>query len=353
MRNFFRGVRRHIGRLDANQLREQYEIIADEADFLETLFVSNSEGIIVLDPTGKIVRHNPAATSLLGMEPAQALEFLAPPVGKASKREIGLSYPEEKSLEMRTVPFKSGTLVYLRDMTAEKERTEEELRRGATKAVRDLASGVAHEIANPLNAISLNLQLLEREHPNDESLAVCRAQISRLEQILRSFLQALKPSRPALARGNLAQPLKNCLAALKMELEEKEITVNLQIASALPSVAIDTAQFEQVFFNILKNAMEAAGYGGKIEIDVSCDDNDSIVRISDNGKGIPQELMAHLFEPYRTTKDKGTGLGLMISSRIVRDHGGSIAAESSPEGTSFTIHVPRIERRIRRINNKG
>lgn len=350
MRNFFQGVRKRIGKLDAELLREQYRLIADEADFLDALFLENSEGIIVLGERGEVVKSNPAARSLLGMEPVDALPSLEIPLGIASKREMSITYPDERTLEMRTLPVKAGTLVYLRDITAEKARTEEELRVGATKAVRDLAAGVAHEIANPLNAISLNLQLLERERPDDESIKVCRQQIARLDSILRGFLQALRPSRPNLMPGSVAEPLKNCLATLKQQFEERRISVTLDMPAAIPAVAIDKTQFEQVYFNLLKNALEAVPDGGAIDIDVSSDDNDAIVSIRDNGSGIPSDQVAHLFEPYRTTKEKGTGLGLMISARIVRDHGGTIAAASKPgEGTCFTIRIPRIERRIRAL----
>lgn len=350
MRNFFKGVRRRIAKLDAAQLREQYALIADEADFLDKLFIVNSEGIIVLDENGSVVKSNPAAQTLLGMAPENAVASLEIPLGRASKREVTITYPDERTLEVKTLPVKSGTLVYLRDMTAEKKRTEEELRVGATKAVRDLAAGVAHEIANPLNAISLNLQLLARERPDDESLKVCQEQIARLESILRGFLQALRPSKPNLAPGNLAEPLKNCLAALKGQIEERRVHVTLDMPGALPTVALDRAQFEQVYFNLLKNALEALHEDGQIAIDVRADDNDVIVVIRDNGEGIDPGQLVHLFEPYRTTKDKGTGLGLMISARIVRDHGGTISAESAlGRGTAFTIRIPRLERRIRAL----
>lgn len=350
MRNFFKSVRKRIGKLDAAQLREQYDLIAEEAEFLDKLFLANSEGIIVLDETGHVLKSNPAASDLLGMKPENALDSLDVPLGRASKREVRITYPDERSLEVKTVPMKIGTLVYLRDITAEKARSEEELRTGATKAMRDLAAGVAHEIANPLNAISLNLQLLERELPGDESLKVCREQIERLSAILHGFLMALRPSRPNLAPGSIADPLKNCIATLKSQIEERRIAVMLNVPNVLPQVAIDKAQFEQVYFNLLKNSIEALHDGGKIEIDVSSDDVDAIVVVRDNGEGMPEEQLLHLFEPYRTTKDKGTGLGLMVTARIVRDHGGSISAESKiGAGTTFTIRVPRLERRIRAL----
>ena len=161
MKSFFDGVRRHIGNMDAEHLLEQYRRLSDEVSSLDTLFSTISQGIIVLDERGEVAKSNPAARELLGMEPEDALQMLAIPHGKSSKREIDITYPEARSLEIQTMPMGDGMLVCLRDVTAERERTEEELKIGATRAVRDLAAGVAHEIGNPLNALSLNLQLLK------------------------------------------------------------------------------------------------------------------------------------------------------------------------------------------------
>lgn len=350
MKGFFDGVRRHIGKLDAQHLREQYERLSDEAASLDTLFETIDQGIMVLDERGDIAKSNPAARELLGMKPEDALTSLAIPLGRASKRQIDVTYPEPRALELRTVPMGAGTLVYLRDITAERERTEEELRAGATRAVRDLAAGVAHEIGNPLNALSLNLQLLKRTSGGSAEVDECLRQVERLAGIIQGFLQALRPSKPNLARGSVADPIKNCLKTMKPQFEERRVSVTLDLPGTLPPVALDTAQMEQVFFNLLKNAMEAIKDGGAIDITLSYDDNDVVAAISDDGLGMPPELVAHLFEPYRTSKEHGTGLGLMISARIVRDHGGSIAVESSPgSGTTFKIRLPRIERRIRAL----
>ncbi len=351
MKDFFKGVRRHIGKLDADHLREQYARLADEAVSLDTLFMTIAQGIIVLDENGAIVKSNPAAHDLLGMDPQDALDSLAIPMRKASKREIDISYPEKRALELQTVPMDAGTLVYLRDITAEKERSEEELRAGATRAVRDLAAGVAHEIGNPLNALALNLQLLQRLHKDEPEVGECLRQVERLDHILKGFLQALRPSKPNLAPGSVAEPVKNCLSLMKPQFEQRSISITLDLPGALPPVALDKEQIEQVFFNLVKNAMEAIRDGGRIDIAMTSDDNDVIVRLTDDGLGMDSEQVVHLFEPYRTTKARGTGLGLMISARIVRDHGGTIAVESSPgAGTTFTIRLPRLERRIRALN---
>ena len=350
MKNFFKGVRRHIGRLDAGQLREQYNLVADEAEFFDLILSTIDRGILVLDDRGEVKFENAAVKSLVGMDGAQAVEALALPLGKASRREMSTTYPESRFLEVQTFPMKEGTLVQIRDTTAERKRSEEELRVGATQAVRDLAAGVAHEIGNPLNAIALNLQLLQRRLKGDETVAECLHQVSRLDGIIRGFLSALRPSKPNLVAGSVADPLAACLKTLKRQFEDRRISVTLDVPGVLPGVAVDKAQMEQVFFNLLKNSLEAMKDGGKIEIAVGADDSDVAVTVKDSGEGMTKEQLAHLFEPYRTTKTGGTGLGLMVTARIVRDHGGTIAAESAPgEGTTFTVKLPRIEKRIREL----
>ena len=350
MKDFFRSVRRHIGKLDAGHLREQYMLMSEELESVDTLLDAIDRGIVVLDENAAVTRFNPAAESLLGAEPGPALKALDIPLGVGSKREVAVSYPERRFLELQTIPIRTSTIVYIRDVTDEKARTEEELRAGATKAVQDLAAGVAHEIGNPLNAISLSLQLIERDPTDKDTLKTCMEQVKRLDGIIRDFLAALRPHRPNLKPGSPAEPLKRCLDTLREQFVERKIQVTLNVPAALPHVALDANQVEQVFFNILKNALEAMQDGGAITITLASDDDWVTVAFRDTGLGMDAEQLAHLFEPYRTTKEKGTGLGLMISKRIVADHGGTIDAASTPgEGTTFTIKIPRLEKRVRQL----
>ena len=350
MKDFFRSVRRHIGKLDAGRLREQYLLMSEELESVDALLDAIDRGIVVLDGNAAVVRFNPAAETLLGADPAEALKALDLPLGVGSKREVAVSYPEHRVLEVQTIPVHASTIVYVRDVTDEKARTEEELRAGATKAVQDLAAGVAHEIGNPLNAISLSLQLIERDPTDKETLRTCREQVKRLDGIIRDFLAALRPRRPNLRPGSPVEPLRRCLDTLREQFVERKIRVTLNVPAALPAVALDANQVEQVFFNILKNALEAMKDGGAVTLTLGSDDDWVSVSVRDTGVGMDAEQLAHLFEPYRTTKEKGTGLGLMISKRIISDHGGTIDAESRPGGgTTFTVRFPRLEKRVRQL----
>jgi len=351
MKDFFKGVRKHIGKLDAAHLREQYELVSDELARSETLLHALKEGIILLDGAGAVIRANPAATALFGMTPDDFIPTLTIPLGKSSRREIEITYPETRTLELQTMPLDENTVLIVRDTTAERARAAEEAETGATKSVSDLAAGVAHEIGNPLNALALNQQLIIRNPEKAvEKATQSLAQIKRLDGIIRGFLSALRPQKPNLVPGSVAEPLKNCLAAMRPQFEERRIAVTLDIGTALPPVALDKDQMEQVFFNLVKNALEAMKDGDAISIRIDSDDRDVLVSFKDTGVGMSDEQLAHLFEPYRTTKEKGTGLGLMITARIVRDHGGSISVESEPgRGTEFTVRLPRLERRVRAL----
>ena len=341
MKTFFQSVLKHIDRLDADKLREQYRLVTDEVSFFDTILSAMKEGVVVYDLAGEIVYRNPAADQLPDIEVA---------LGTASRSEVSLTYPDERTLEIQTIPFERGTLAMIRDVSAERARTAEELERGAAKSVCDLAAGVAHEIGNPLNAISLNLQMLERDPSDREAIDICKSQVRRLDGIIRGFLGALRPAKMVLTPGSIAEPLKNCLAALKGQFEERRINVTLDVPAALPPVALDKDKMEQVFFNLVKNALEAMKDGGSLDIVLSVDDRDVTVTFRDSGLGMSGEQLAHLFETYRTTKEHGTGLGLMISARIVRDHGGTIAARSKEgEGTVFTVSLPRLEKRVRAL----
>lgn len=379
MRGFFNKVAEHIDKLDAEGQRKQYRLLVEELSFYESVFRSLREGVLVVDAAGTTVYANEAVARLTGFDGAKAKgrpirhilpdwdwdNLLAPSdEGKGWTRqascEIEVTYPERRILEIQATPSANGTVLLVRDVTLSRAQEENARETSRTDAVRDLAAGVAHEIGNPLNAISLNLQLLAREfrrEPDEErrtrllhDIATSQNEVKRLEGIIKGFLSALRPAKLNLVPGSILDPLTNTLDALKAQFEDRRIQTQLSLPTALPTVLVDCAQMEQVFFNLVKNAIEAMKDGGSLDIEVAADDRDVQVVFRDNGTGMDAATLAHIFEPYQTSKEQGSGLGLMLSRRIVHAHGGEIDVESKPgAGTAFTVRIPRLEKRVRRL----
>ena len=344
---FYDKVADRIGKLDAEGLRRQYKALTDEIGFFESIFNSLDEGIVVLDDNGRVKYANATGHELiplLGMdEPA---EDDAPSTDGVSVKEIEITYPEHRIIEVKRI----GRVIKLRDVTAKRAQDADAVESGRADAVGEMAASMAHEIGNPLNALSLNLQLLRRKYPEEGDLTIAQRELERLNGIIREFLGAFRPAKAHLAPGFAADPLKDALAALKNVFEDRRIRVSLDLPRTMPAVAIDRAQMEQVFFNLMKNALEAMKDGGELTIEIKHDDMSVSVVFRDSGVGMSDEALAHLFEPYRTTKKKGTGLGLMISRRIVAAHGGEIAVASEEgRGTTFTVRLPRLEKRVREL----
>ncbi len=159
----------------------------------------------------------------------------------------------------------------------------------------------------------------------------------------------MRPTAPRRERRDLHALLHETLRLLEHELESRKITVELDLAPMFPAVSIDPGQFQQVFYNLIRNAYQALpSEVGRITIRTRFNDYETVISIEDNGTGISPEHMGAIFEPYHTTKSSGTGLGLLIVRRIVREHGGEISIESEEShGTRVIIHLPRTERTVR------
>lgn len=375
-----------LDRLDAGSLQTQFLRLAQEKGLLETIFHAIQEGIIVLEGAGRISYANRAAEKLLGFSVEQAegqpikrylrevewdrvLDLDADEWSRVVSREIEISYPERRFLDFYIVPLRAvsprekGAVLILRDVTRERESESRTIESERLQAVTLLAAGVAHEIGNPLNSLTIHLQLLDRElahvpEPDraalKELVAVSRREVERLDQIITQFLRALRPSRPAFERAPLRAILDETLEFLRHEIADRDVIVEVEALGEIPNALVDRGQIKQVFFNIIRNAIQAMQHGGVLRITLSSDDRFVAVAFKDTGPGIPAEELGSIFEPYFTTKSEGSGLGLMIVQRIVRDHGGEIEVHSEPNaGTTFTVFLPRDERRIRLLRARS
>ncbi|HYD85222.1 MAG TPA: ATP-binding protein, partial [Opitutus sp.] len=183
-----------------------------------------------------------------------------------------------------------------------------------------------------------------------DSIEICQGEVRRLDGIISNFLEAIRPRAPDLVETNLAEVLAEVLRFQQRELADRGIVVEAETPDELPMVMADHNQLKQVFFNIVKNAVEAMAPGGELKIRSHADDDNVYLLFGDSGAGIKQEDLVRLFQPYHTTKSTGHGLGLMIVQRIMRDHGGQIGIESKEGvGTLVTLQFPRKDRRVRML----
>ncbi len=370
-----------VTRLDRVEPGEVQQIVARlirEKGLLEQVFEALQEGVVVLDPHGSIDFVNRAACQFFGLDPVKATgqplstvvrgldwQSLGRP-GRTVSRDLEVFYPENRYLNFYLSPIESGDgtvetvgyVMLVRDLTRTRAEAEQTLESERLNALTLLAAGVAHEIGNPLNSLDIHLQLLGRRlrklppgdrAPLEENLATAREEIQRLDSILRQFLHAVRPTVPRRERHDLHAIIREALKLLEPELTARKIAVEIDFSNDLPAAVIDAGQFQQVFYNLVRNAYQAvAGRDGRIAVRTRFNDHEFCIVIEDNGTGISPEHMGALFEPYRTTKPGGTGLGLLIVRRIVREHGGEIAVESEEtQGTRITIHLPRTERTVR------
>jgi signal transduction histidine kinase len=284
-------------------------------------------------------------------------------------REFTLTYPEPRTVRLYMVPFRGAGhaapqrfAVILNDITRDKATTAELLENERTSSILLLAAGVAHELGNPLNALTIHLQLIARQLKKlkasketgslTASIGICQEEVKRLDGIISNFLDAIRPQPPDLAETNLGEVLDEVLRFQQSEFADRDLAVEAETPADLPVVMADRNQLKQVFFNITKNAMEAMQPGGRLRIKTRTDDDDVYLLFGDTGSGIKPEDLVRLFQPYHTTKPGGTGLGLMIVQRIMREHGGQVGLESKEGvGTIVTLQFPRKDRRVRMLQS--
>ncbi|MBI5693405.1 MAG: PAS domain-containing protein [Verrucomicrobia bacterium] len=379
---------RVLGRLDtldSVNLANLVQRLARERSLFEEIFNTLQEGILVIRDDGAIEYANDSAVRLVGLGgddfAGQSLWRLVPGLrnslgaalddegGAAAPvvaREFELSYPEPRVVRLYMVPFRASGhrqvrrfAVILTDVTAEKASTEERIANERTSSILLLAAGVAHELGNPLNSLTIHLQLVERKLKKlraskdtdslAESIAICRDEVTRLDGIISNFLEAIRPRPPDLADTDLSDVVAEVLRVQHREFADRRVAIEVE-SPRVPLVLADRNQIKQVVFNITKNALEAMQPGGGLKIRFRADDDSVFLLFADTGSGIKAEDLVRLFQPYYTTKPGGNGLGLMIAQRIMRDHGGQVGIESKEGvGTVVTLQFPRKDRRVRML----
>jgi len=340
----------------------------------EAAFDALSEGIVVLDDAGRILRANAGFARLVG-EPlpgvigghlCEALfgeshglaELLA--AAQQSGRTAPLVRRSERLgriLHVTAAPLAAeageGSIVVAVDDITEQKALEAQLIQSEKMAtVGTLVSGVAHELNNPLTSIAgLSEFLLEQPEgqvPDRDHLRVIAEEAQRAGSIVRSLLAFARKAPAQRERVSMAEVVERTLFLTGYELRLNGVTVETAYQPALPAVLGDSYQLQQVVLNLLTNAVQAlsslpAGLPRRVQVSVAADGDRVVVRVADTGLGIPADVLPYIFSPFFTTKPQGqgTGLGLFISFGIVEGHGGTLTAESRPgAGALFTLALP-------------
>lgn len=404
--SFLDKVLGRIGRLDTEGLQTVVQRLARERSFLETLFNTIEDGVLVVDEQGRVLYFNQAVTRLIGLqlsEEEQHITKFLPEVdwqtishadhlggSHVLRHEFEVHYPRSRFLRLYAAPLdgvatgSAGVALILHDATEARQKTFEAIESERVQALTLLAASVAHEIGNPLNALHIHLQLMEREvkklkgdawqverdgksasritrhaSPSESAvklekyLEVAKGEINRLDYIVTQFLGAIRPAPLQLKIASLNEVVEKTVELLRPEIENRGITIKTKPARQLTATPIDATQLQQVLVNLVKNAAQAMTTGGMLTLQTGENSDGVWVSVADTGGGIPQEQLNRIFEPFYTTKKKGTGLGLMIVQRIVRAHNGRIELESNVgKGTTFRVWLPLHERKPRLLEAK-
>jgi two-component system sensor histidine kinase HydH len=333
-----------------------------------------ANGLISLDPKGKIVSFNLLALELLGLAESEAqgmdlrksIDFESTGIQSTLTDCIPVLEHEilhqKKSgkmvpLALSATPIKDGqdgcegSVLVLRDLTEIKLLQEKVKRSEKLAAIGELAAGVAHEIRNPLSSIRGFAQFLRhslKDKPQEREYAETMVtEVDRINRVVTDLLTFARPMTVEKSPTDITELIEHSVRLVEADALSREVNIRMEI-SDLTKLPLDTNQITQALLNLLLNALQALPPKGNIEIGAELDTSDSRLHlwVKDDGPGIPITRIEKIFEPFYTTREKGTGLGLAIVHKIVENHNGELSVISPPKGMPrgccFTIIIPII-----------
>lgn len=367
---FIHKLLHRLDRLDRESVQNYLADIGRENSTFHEILEALGEGVVLTTSKGRLIFANRQASLWLGI-PAKVSEqtqladhvvdsdlskFMAANLPQLKERLVGdiqILVPREMTLRvmMSTLNKQSDEkeiLILLSDISAFTDQADENLKR--MHALSSLAAGIAHEIGNPLNSISIHLEILKKEVRGlpdnkkaafEKTLSVLNSETSRLDRIIRNFLKATRKPPLRFKSEDLNQILGESVRFMQPEFKDKGAKLVLKTDKNLPDFLLDRERLSQAFINLLKNGLESMPQGGSLTVTIAHKENVASVSFKDDGSGIPEKDLPHIFEAYYTTKEEGSGLGLMTVYTVVREHGGRIDVSSKVgKGTLFILHLP-------------
>jgi signal transduction histidine kinase len=382
---------KRLGLLDPHSVQQWVLKLVREKGLLDTIFQTIQEGVLIIDRDSRIHFINKAAINFLGL-PADVGEgdhvFIDKYIKELNWREllakgekewnpstrgeVEVYYPEHRYLQFYLFPYHDEYVdrpdekiitIILQDITEFRNKTLSTLESEKNRTLSMLAAGVAHEIGNPVNSLTIHLQLLERYFKGQsysdttfdeakEILSIALNEVNRLDMILNQFLHALRPTRLELKPVSLKEIIKDTIEIMHHEIEDRGVFVEGAWEQEISPILGDKTQLQQVVYNIIKNAIQAMSKGGVLQISLTEENDQTLVKFTDNGVGIAPEDLSAIFNPYFTTKSDGFGLGLMIVERIIRQHGGELGVESEfNRGTIVTLKFNHWTKRMKLLES--
>lgn len=367
--NFLASIQKIIDKLDSNTLKNVLLEIIEENDNLKNFFNSMKEAVIVFDDDFNIYFFNKMSVKILEIKnkitPLTKLDEVIPDeyfldlikstIEKKEKLdnfEYLLDLGSKRYLSVSMHPFVqkgkiTGNILVIEDISENMENKNRLRQAESLAALTTISAGIAHEIKNPLGAISLHIQLLETELKKNRNLTdnvnysfnIVKEEIIRLNNIIDDYLITVRPLNSQLNLIDLNKFLDGFIDFIKPELSSFNIKI-IKDYNDLPEVWLDEKYFKQALLNLIKNSVQSINENGEITIKSFKKNNYVFINIIDNGQGIPLELQSKIFDPYFTTKSTGTGLGLTIVYKIIKDHKGVINFSSKEGETIFSIRLP-------------
>ncbi|MDR1389764.1 MAG: PAS domain S-box protein [Treponema sp.] len=396
-----------IERLPAEHVQNLFLSMAQDFERLETVLDSLAEGIFVCDTENNLILANKYSDRLLPMQHCagenskiwnvikdeKIAEFLKTSLSAGDKVQDREFDVESKGimrlLSISVFPLVKnyqvcGSLIHIDDITEKRSREARMRRMESLASLTTLAAGVAHEIKNPLGSISIQIQLLQKamkkneelyynSHPKDKPdldyrtdtgpnpfflifnkhLAVINEEIERLNHIVIDFLFAVRPMDLNTSEADLNSFLEELVSFVRYEVENSRVSIELLLSEDLPLIDFDQRLMKQAMLNLIQNAVAAMKDGGKLTVKTEHTGNEVFLSVCDTGSGISQENLSKIFEPYFTTKDQGSGLGLTLVFKIIREHKGEISVKSQEgKGSCFIITLP-LPQKHRKLLSEG
>lgn len=359
-----------LNSLDINKLQIFIKRLWAERVQLYKMLDLLNDGILILGEDWSINYSNRPASELFGIGESShiLLTEYVPDLAGVKKtltkakvnnsfiiKELEIFYPHKKTLnisgtKLETAPNNYIYALVVTDASETQKMIKQQVENERFSTITLLAGGVAHEIGNPLSAISLRLQLMQKQlnkiEQSDkrdkliESVTICKEEIARLDGIIKNFLQAIRPQKPVMHPVDLNLIIDHVLKILSPEISNLQIKITKKTPT-LPLILGDKKQLEEAVFNIIKNSIEAVDPHGQIDIVCSYTELQVLLEISDNGHGIAEENLQKISEPYFSTKQTGNGLGMMIVERILQEHRAIFTIQSNlGRGTKISIIFP-------------